>query len=187
MWCKSYRVLPLDECEGDKSKLHGAGTSDLADALEEIDDIAMAVSQALEIEVKHGGDRAFYQPTRDFICLPPFEAFEGEVPYRATLLHEATHATGHKSRCDRQFGDRFGDQAYAFEELVAELGSAYLQGALGIDMELPNHASYIANWLKVLKGDPKAVMTAASKAQQAVDYLLDRLEIAEAPVYEEAA
>lgn len=186
MWCKGYRVLNLDQCKGDKSKLKG-NVTDLRDTVEEIDDLAVAVSQGLELEVKHGGDRAFYQPTRDFICLPPEAAFTGPAAYRATLLHEGVHATGHSKRLDRKFGARFGDAAYAFEELIAELGSTYLQAALGIDMDLPHHASYLDHWVKVLEGDHKAILTAASQAQKAVDFLLDRLEIADAPEYEEAA
>jgi antirestriction protein ArdC len=186
MWCKSYRVINLDECSGDMGKLKGFEALKLPEEISETDDLCDALSEALELSIKHGGDRAFYQPSRDFIQLPPQHAFHSDDEYRATMLHEGVHATGHTSRCDREFGDRFGSESYAFEELIAELGSVYLQAALSIDMDLPNHTSYLASWLKVLKGDSKAIMTAASKAQQAVDFLLDRLDITEAPVYEEA-
>lgn len=187
MWARSYRVLNLDQCEGDKSKLKGHKALELPEELQDTDDLTVAVSRALAIEVKHGGDRAFYQPANDYICLPPIDAFDTETVYRATLLHEGVHATGHKSRCDRDLQGRFGTEAYAAEELIAELGSCYVQAALGIDMEVPNHASYLASWLKVLQNDTKAIFTAASKAQQAVDYLFDRLDITEAPTYAEAA
>lgn len=177
LWARSYRVLNLDQCEGDKSKLKGHNALAVPEEFDDVDDLTVAVSRALEIEVKHGGDRAFYQPSKDFICLPPLEAFDSDTVYRATLLHESVHATGHKSRCDRDLTGRFGTEAYAAEELIAELGSCYIQAALDIDMDTPNHASYLASWLRVLKDDSKAIFTAASKAQQAVDYLFDRLHI----------
>jgi antirestriction protein ArdC len=89
-----------------------------------------------------------------------------------TLLHESVHATGHKSRLDRDFSKSFGSEAYAFEELVAELGSAMLCAHCGIDGEMQsNHVAYIANWLTVLRNDKKAILTASAKAQQALDFL----------------
>ena len=189
MWAKSYRVINLSECRGEGlEKLKGHVPVGLPEEMDTPDDLAIAVAKALELEVKHQGTKAFYQPTKDFICMPKLSKFSSDVTYRATLLHEAIHATGHKSRADRNLKGRFGDESYAAEELIAELGSTYLQEFLGIDMDLPNHASYIASWLKVLKNDSKAIMTAASQAQKAVDYLLQRLDIVEAPVYlEEAA
>jgi antirestriction protein ArdC len=185
MWAKGYQVINLDEVRGDLSKLKGHKALEIPEEISDVDDLCVAMQDALDIEVKHGGDRAYYQPTRDFIGMPPQDAFDGTDEYRATLFHEGTHSTGHKSRCDRDLKGRFGTEAYAFEELIAELGSAYIGAALGINMDMPNHASYLASWLKVLKGDEKAIFTAASKAQQAVDYLFDRLSIAEAPVYEQ--
>ena len=122
--------------------------------------------------VRHGGNRAFYTTAGDFIQMPQFAQFDGAVFYYATLAHEHTHWTGANARLDRQFGARFGDQAYAFEELVAELGAAYLCGILGLANEpRPDHAAYLDSWLKVLKSDKKAIFTAANKAQAAVDYL----------------
>jgi antirestriction protein ArdC len=128
--------------------------------------------------VKHGGERAFYRPADDIIQMPERERFLGtetSTPteaYYGTLLHELTHWTGAKKRCDREFGKRFGDQAYAMEELVAELGAAFLCADLGISVTpRQDHAAYIDNWLSVLKADKKAIFTAASKAAQASDYL----------------
>ncbi len=89
-----------------------------------------------------------------------------------TLLHELTHLAGHETRCNRQFGKRFGDQAYAMEELVAELGAAFLCADLGIsDATRADHAQYLDSWLRVLKADKKAIFTAASKASQAAEFL----------------
>jgi antirestriction protein ArdC len=128
--------------------------------------------------VHHGGSRAFYRPSDDIIQMPERERFLGSATssatesYYATLLHELTHWTGHDRRCDRQFGKRFGDDAYALEELVAELGAAFLCADLGVTLTpRPDHAAYIDNWLKVLKADKKAIFTAASQAAKATDYL----------------
>jgi antirestriction protein ArdC len=121
---------------------------------------------------QHGGGRAFYAPTRDVIQLPPVAAFTDAESYAATKAHELIHWTGHTDRCGREFGRRFGDQAYAFEELVAELGAAFLCAELGITPEVRNdHAAYLAGWLKVLKDDKRAIFTAAAHAQKAADFL----------------
>lgn len=139
--------------------------------------------------VRHGGSRAFYRPSDDIIQMPEREHFLGSETssatesYYATLLHELTHWTGHDRRCDRQFGKRFGDDAYAMEELVAELGAAFLCADLGVTLTpRPDHAAYIDNWLKVLKADKKAIFTAASQAAKATDYLggLQSADITEA-------
>jgi len=104
--------------------------------------------------------------------MPPFEAFQDAVAYYATLSHEATHWTGVRSRLDRDLTGRFGSESYAAEELVAELGAAFLCGSLGLANEpRPDHAAYVASWLKVLRSDSRAIFTVASKAQQAADYL----------------
>ncbi|MDR3440600.1 zincin-like metallopeptidase domain-containing protein [Telmatospirillum sp.] len=133
---------------------------------------AEAFFAAAGADIRHGGNRAFYAPGPDFIQLPPFAAFRDAVAYYATLAHEATHWTGHPTRCARDFKGRFGSEAYAAEELVAELGAAFLCADLGLASEpRPDHAAYVANWLKVLKGDKRAIFTAASKAQQAADWM----------------
>lgn len=135
--------------------------------------------------VTFGGGGAFYRPLTDTIHIPDRTRFVGSATSSATeclystLLHELTHWTGIKTRCDREFGKRFGDDAYAMEELVAELGAAFLCADLGIaNTPRPDHAAYISHWLTVLKADKKAIFTAASKAAQAVDYL-DGLQPAE--------
>ena len=105
--------------------------------------------------------------------LPPFETFESPESYYATGVHELGHWTRHPSRLDRDFGrKRWGDEGYAMEELVAELGSAFLSADLDLTPEVrADHASYIASWLKVLKDDKRAIFTAAAHAQRAADYL----------------
>jgi antirestriction protein ArdC len=128
--------------------------------------------------IQHEGHRAFYRPSTDTICLPPRDAFTGTdtcsptESYYATLLHELTHWTSHESRCYRQLGKRFGDDAYAMEELVAELGAAFLCADLGVSSApRADHAAYLAHWLRTLKSDKRAIFTAASKASDAVAFL----------------
>src|ERR1019366_3861370 len=122
--------------------------------------------------IRHGGDRAYYAPQEDAVQMPPFETFRDAGSYYATLLHELTHWTGHSSRLARDLRNRFGDEAYAAEELIAELGAAFLCADLGIALEpREDHASYLAVWLKVLRADSRAIFTAAAQAQRAADYL----------------
>jgi len=121
--------------------------------------------------IRHGGARAYYSPGLDHIQMPPFEAFPEAEGYYSVLGHELTHWTGAKARLDRDLSGRFASQPYAMEELVAELGSAFLAADLGIsNAPRPDHAAYVANWLTVLRSDNRAIFTAAAKAQQAVDF-----------------
>lgn len=128
-------------------------------------------------EVKHGGNRAFYSPTLDYVGMPERGQFDGAEQYYATLFHELVHATGHKSRVGRDGIEAFqswGDETYSREELVAEIGAAILCSEAGIEPRIDQSAAYIASWLKVLKGDKKAVVAAASGAGKAVDFIMDR-------------
>lgn len=122
------------------------------------------------VEVQHGGNQACYIPSRDQVQMPPPSSFVDDEAYWQTLMHEFTHATAHEKRCGRKLGKRFGDEQYAFEELVAELGSAFLCARLDIPAGYRS-ASYLDNWLKVLKQDSRAIFTAASYAGQAADFL----------------
>lgn len=126
-----------------------------------------------KITVRHGGDMAYYAVHADHVRMPPFETFRDAESYYATLAHEMTHATKHPSRLDRECGrKRWGDEGYAAEELVAELGAAFLSADLGLTPEpREDHASYIAHWLKVLKDDKRAIFTAAAHAERAVGFL----------------
>jgi antirestriction protein ArdC len=139
---------------------------------------AEAFVAATGATIHHGGSRAYYRPSTDSIHLPPREAFIGtptSTPaesYFSTLCHELCHWTSRENRCNRQLGKRFGDQAYAMEELVAELGAAFLCADLHITGEpRADHAQYLASWLAVLKADKKAIFTAASKASEAAAFL----------------
>jgi antirestriction protein ArdC len=126
---------------------------------------------ALQADIRHGGAKAFYRASSDHIQMPHFENFRDAIAYYAVLAHEVTHWTGAPPRLNRDLKGRFGDESYAGEELVAELGAAFLCADLGLCNEpRPDHAAYVANWLKVLKNDNRAIFTAAAKAQQAVDF-----------------
>jgi len=123
----------------------------------------------------HGHDGAFYMPSLDKICLPERERFTSSANYYATALHEVMHWTGHESRLDRKFGKRFGDDAYAFEELVAELGAAFVMGHVGlVDATIENHAAYLESWLKVLKNDKSAIFTASKNASLAYELIVKK-------------
>ncbi len=128
---------------------------------------------ALGARILNGGDTAYYRPATDHIQMPLFEAFFNAQSYYATLAHESVHWTRHPSRLDRSFEQqRFGDSGYAKEELVAELGAAFLCADLELKLEDRNdHAAYIGAWLRVLRDDRKAIFAAAAHAQRAVDYL----------------
>lgn len=120
--------------------------------------------------ISHGGDAAFYMPSQDRIQLPNKTAFDNESSYYATAFHELTHWSGAEHRLDRTKGKRFADPAYAFEELVAEMGAAFLCQDYGIQGEL-RHAGYIQSWLKACRDDSKAIFKAAALAQKAADYI----------------
>jgi antirestriction protein ArdC len=125
-----------------------------------------------KIMTNYGGTRAFYSPTTDSIQMPNFERFESRNAFYNTLGHETIHAVGAPHRLNRTFGKRFGDAEYAFEELVAELGSAFLSVDLGITPEVvEDHASYLSAWLKILKKDSRAIFSAAAHAERAVEFL----------------
>ena len=125
-------------------------------------------------DTRHGGGRAFYVPSMDYVQMPAFEDFHSAEAYYATLAHEYVHMTGHESRLDRNLKTGFGTKNYAKEELVAEMGAAFICGSLGISAEpREDHASYLASWLKILKDDNKAIVQAAAAAQKAADFIFE--------------
>jgi antirestriction protein ArdC len=128
---------------------------------------------ATDADIRHGGTRAFYAEGSDYVQMPPFETFRDAESYAATLAHELTHWTKHDKRLARDMGRiTWGDEGYAREELVAELGAAFVLADLGIAPEIrQDHATYIQSWLTILKNDKRFVFSAASHAQRAVDYL----------------
>lgn len=169
MMCKPFWVFNVAQVDGLPEGIGEIPASEPAfDPIHE----AEALLEKSGAKIQYGFDKAFYQPGSDYIGLPSREAFYSRENFYATALHELTHWTGHPSRCNRQFGKRFGDQAYAFEELVAELGSAFLNAHVGlVDATIERHAGYVESWLAVLKRDKTAIFSAASQASKAVEYL----------------
>lgn len=162
------------------AQVDGYAGAEQPDPLGPIERIAKADAfvNATGARIEHGGDRAYYRPSTDHIQMPSEDAFCGTATmsrsegYYATLVHELTHWSGAKHRLDREFGKRFGDQAYAAEELVAEIGAAFLCAELQITQEMrADHAQYLAQWLTLLKSDSKAIFAAAAKASEAATYL----------------
>lgn len=172
---KGYTVFNAEQIEGLPAQYYALAEKP-GDSMQRVEH-AENFFAATGASITHGGNRAFYRPLTDTIHMPPFEAFRDAESYYATLAHETTHWTMHASRLDRDFSreygsKRFGSQAYAIEELMAELGSAFLSADLGLALEpREDHAAYIANWLEVLKNDKHAIFTAASHAQRAADFI----------------
>ena len=169
---REYVVFNLQQTTGLPERF---SQSDMTPKLEPMERIERAdrFFANLKADVRIGGTKAYYAIDGDYIRMPPFECFRDAEAHTATLSHEQIHWTRHPSRLNRDFGrKRWGDEAYAQEELVAELGSAFLCADLEITPEVqPDHANYIGSWLKVLKEDQRCVFTAAAHAAKAVDYM----------------
>ncbi|SEP17667.1 ArdC family protein [Aquisalimonas asiatica] len=135
---------------------------------------AETVIAATGADIRHGGPEAYYAPLSDHVQMPPGAAFLSQEGYYGTLLHELTHWTGHGSRLARDgivHFQGFGSSSYAFEELVAELGGAFLCAETGIQGDL-RHEGYIASWLEVLRGDKRAIFRASTQARRSTEYLM---------------
>jgi len=165
-------VFNADQVDGLPERFHSAAALELVEPAgreQELDAFFARIPAVL----RHQGDEAYYEPIADRITMPPAHLFGGFDHYYATLAHELSHWTGHASRLDRDLENRFGTAAYAAEELVAELSSAMLGAELGLPVaHLDNHASYIDHWLKLVKEDDRAILTAAAKAEEASSLLL---------------
>jgi antirestriction protein ArdC len=167
---KGYTVFNVEQIDGLPERFYDRPATNVPKM--QLIEGAEAFCSATGANIQHGGNMAFYAPGPDVTRLPHPETFKDAESYTATKAHELTHWTAHESRLARTLGKRFGDDAYAAEELVAELGSAFLCSTLGIVPEVrEDHAQYLGHWLKVLKSDKRAVFTAAAHAQRAVDYL----------------
>ncbi|WP_426424163.1 ArdC family protein [Bradyrhizobium genosp. A] len=168
---KGYTVFNVEQIDGLPDHFYGKPEA-RPDPVRRIEH-AEAFLNATGANVVHGGSRACYVPSTDNVHLPCIDFFRDAESYYATRAHEATHWTGHPSRLNRDFGrKRFGDEGYAMEELVAELGAAFVCADLDLTPDIrDDHAAYIASWIKVLKNDKRAIFSAASHAQRAADYL----------------
>ena len=176
--CREYYVFNVEQTTLDVSKYQPVPIPKLEG--ERLASVDLFFKEINGLNIQHSDkNRAFYSPSVDLVNMPPFENFKSVSGFYSTLAHEVTHWTGHQSRLDRFkcYGDRFGSETYAFEELVAELGAAFLCHYLGVANEpRDDHAQYLKNWLNVLKSDKKAIFTASSKAQAAMDYLTKEKE-----------
>jgi antirestriction protein ArdC len=187
---KGYTVFNAEQCENLPAHYTAKAEPPTLTPLQRIE-AADHFFAATGADIRHGGTRAFYAEGPDYVQMPPFETFRDAESYAATLGHECVHWTKHGKRLARDMGRvKHGDEGYAREELVAELGSAFLCADLGITPETrEDHAAYIASWVAVLKGDKRFIFSAASHAQRAVDYLhgLQPRQIVEADTSERAA
>ena len=173
---KRFTVFNVAQCEGLRP---GLAPEPAPLPERQIMTVAEAVIAASGVDFRIGGNRASYVPAHDYVQVPPQPAFFEQINYYRTCLHELTHATGHTSRLGRNLTNAFGSRDYAREELVAEMGSAFLCAALGI-VPTVRHADYIASWLDVLREDNRAIFRAASQASKAADWLLARHTAAQA-------
>jgi antirestriction protein ArdC len=176
---RTYTVFNVDQIDGLPAlyltpEIPGTVAIDVSGRVDRADAFVTATGATIQ----HRGNRACYIPSVDRIDMPSYARFRDTATataaegYYATLLHELVHWTSPAQRCDRDLGKRFADHAYAREELVAEIGAAFLCSDLKVALEpRPDHASYIMTWLTVLKSDKRAIFNAAALAQRAVDYL----------------
>lgn len=167
---KRFTVFNVDQCEGLGPDLVPAPVA-LPD--EQIVPVADDLIAASGVDFRVGGLRAFYVSLEDFVMVPPRRAYFDEINAYRTWLHELVHATGHVSRLGRDLTNPFGSAGYAREELIAEMGSAFLCASLGI-VPTVRHADYISAWLEVLRNDNRAIFRAAGAASKAADWLLER-------------
>jgi antirestriction protein ArdC len=166
---REYTVFNVDQCDGLPDSIR-AGRPMRVRNPDTRDVLADEFLCSTGADIREGQGEAYFAPGADFISLPAFAAFKGADHFYNVAFHELTHWTGHKSRLDRDLKNRFGSRDYAAEELVAELGAAFLSAEFGFDGDGRN-AGYIATWIDLLKADKRAFFTACSKAQAAADYL----------------
>lgn len=176
-----YSVFNVAQCEGITGRIPALdGTKRQHSPITEAERIVASMPK--RPAVKASAERAFYSPSGDFVGIPAAEQFQSGEDYYSVLFHELTHATGHESRLNRKGvsgsdgeWSAFGSTPYAKEELIAEMGAAFLCGQAGIvERTLNNSAAYISSWLQRLKDDRRLVVQAAAQAQKAADFILGR-------------
>jgi antirestriction protein ArdC len=166
---REYTVFNVDQCD-DLPDSVKAGKPLRVRNPDTRDELADDFLQSTGADIREGYGEAYYLPSRDFISMPAFGAFKGADHFYNTAFHELIHWTAHKSRLDRDLKNRFGSRSYGAEELIAELGAAFLCAEFGFDGDL-RHAGYIAHWIELLNADKRAFFTACSQASKAADYL----------------
>ena len=170
---KMYTVFNIQQCEGIEYPTPSVHETPF-DPIAQCEQVVQTMPRPPTI--RHGESRAYYRPSTDLLNMPAPELFSSNVEYYSTLFHELTHATGHSTRLNRPSiteASSFGSPGYAKEELIAEMGATFLCSQVGIEQKtLENSVSYINNWLKVLRNDPRLIIYAAAAAQKAVDYII---------------
>ena len=170
-----FSVFRIDQCEGLTPK-YTPVMPDATSADQNADQIINGYVQRSGVKLIHQeGNKACYQPTLDRVTLPTRQQFSSTAEYYSTAFHELTHSTGHKSRLDRlEQTAFFGSEAYSKEELIAEIGAAALVNHTGLETSASfrNSTAYLQNWLQVLKGDKRFIVSAATKAEKAVEFIL---------------
>lgn len=148
---------------------------------------AQKIVNQLGVPIDHGGDRAYYSPSRDQIQMPQRLAFASDGDYMSVLLHECAHATGHPSRLNRKFGERFGDPGYALEELRAEMASFDICRRTGVPFDPGDHVQYVNHWIQALKNDPREIMRAAQDVDKILAYMkVPEIQYEKVPVIDQA-
>ena len=169
---RSFTLFNVEQCEDLPASIIGDAIVDVLDRGTEFPDVEELITRC-GVKVRHGGNIATYDAAADVIQMPPAQDFESPEHYYATLLHELTHWSGHKKRLNRAAiveSCPYNSRSYAFEELIAEIGSAFLCAEFGITGDL-RHESYVADWIKLMEDAPRAIFQASATAQSAFDYL----------------
>jgi antirestriction protein ArdC len=167
-------VYNVDEIAGLPESFYELGDVEINQE-QRLQDIENVIKEIGPSFVESLGSQAFYRPATDKIHMPAFEQFKDALAFYGTAMHETIHWTSHPSRLDRKLGKTFGDEDYAFEELIAEIGSAFAMGAMGLEPTIQeNHLLYLSSWIKKLQKDPLAIHRAILQAQKANDYIMDR-------------
>jgi antirestriction protein ArdC len=171
MFARAFTVFNAEQVDGGERFTTPTPERPASERIADVD----AYFERIGADVKIGGDQACYIPALDQIRLPHLDRFDRPEHYYSTAAHEHAHWTGHASRLDRDLSGRFGDHAYGAEELIAELSAAFWSAQFGLEQATRHdHAAYLGDWLALLKSDTRALVTACSKAQHAVDHLNER-------------
>ena len=181
-YAKAYRVFNADQIEGLPVEFYGAPSESPRDLGTKEDPTLSSFFGRIGATITHSEDpRAYYNSTKDFIHMPEIATFHSVAGYYGTLAHEVIHWTGHKTRLDRLASNN-ARQAYAFEELIAEIGNCMLCATLGLTPDFDQSGAYVAGWLEALAKDSRMIFAAASQAQKAVDYItaaaVEKMEVA---------
>lgn len=176
---RTYTVFNAEQVDGLPANWSAPAVA--ADPIER-DEAAEAALRSCGADIRESGDKAFYAPGPDFVNMPTLDRFETTGDHLTTLAHELCHWTGHKARLDRALLNQFGSKDYAFEELVAEIGAAFVCARLGVAGDhIDNHAAYLSSWLKKLRDDKRAIFKAATLAQAAADMVLAGASLGDDP------